>query len=190
MSRSSFSTLLLVASSLLINTQVAATNWAQQSGSTLRFSGEQQGEVFEGGFGRFEATILFDPTALDVARFDVSIDIGSADTANSERDETMLGAEFFDNAQFPKAEFTARKFREIAPGRYEADASLRIRDKTVALKFPFEWVNSAAGAQLRAKVELDRLAFGIGTGEWEDADTVGHKVTVAVNLKLKPRQAP
>ncbi len=185
-----FVKLLAATMALLVNGQVVAANWVQQAGSTLRFSGEQQGEVFEGGFGRFDATIQFDPAALAAARFDVSIDIGSADTANSERDETMLGADFFDSKHFPKAEFTAQNFREIAPGRFEADASLRIRDRTVALKFPFDWISSAEGAQLRAKVELDRLAFGIGTGEWEDADTIGHKVTVTVSLKLKPGQAP
>jgi polyisoprenoid-binding protein YceI len=174
------------ACALLVGFSVEAADWTQQTGSTLKFRGEQQGEAFEGGFGRFESKISFDPAALETAKFDVSIDITSADTANSERDETMLGADFFDSARFPKAQFSTGTFREIAPGRYEAEATLRIRDKSVALKFPFSWTAAADGAELRAEVELNRLDFDIGTGDWEDADSVGHKVVVMVRLLLKP----
>ena len=162
-----------------------AADWKQQTGSTLSFSGTQQGEAFTGKFGSFTANIHFDPAALADAKFDVSIDITSADSANSERDETMLGAEFFDSKSFPKAQFTTSTFRQIAPGKFEADATLRIRDKTVAVKFPFSWTGDAQSAVLDAKVSLDRLAFGIGTGDWEDESSVGHNVDVNVHLKLQ-----
>jgi polyisoprenoid-binding protein YceI len=163
-----------------------AADWKQQAGSTLGFSGIQQGEAFTGQFRKFDSSIRFDPADLASARFDVGIDITSADSANSERDETMLGAEFFDSARFPKARFVTSTFRQVAPGVYEADATLTIRDKSVALKFPFTWRGDAKSAELKAKVTLDRLAFNIGTGEWEDEETVGRKVDVNVLLKLAP----
>jgi polyisoprenoid-binding protein YceI len=161
-----------------------AADWKQQAGSTLKFSGLQQGEAFDGQFGRFVSTIRFDPAALADAKFDVTIDIASADSANSERDETLLGAEFFDSTRFPKARFVTGTFRQIAPGKFEADATLTIRDKSVAVKFPFTWTGDAGAAELKAKVTLDRLAFDVGTGEWEDEETVGRKVEVNVHLRL------
>ncbi len=163
-----------------------AADWKQQADSTLKFSGIQQGEAFEGKFGRFASTIHFDPAALADAKFDVAIDIASADSANSERDETLLGAEFFDNARFPKARFVTGTFRQVGPGKFEADATLTIRDKSVPVKFPFTWTGDARTAELKAKVTLDRLAFDVGTGEWEDEETVGRKVDVNVHLKLAP----
>jgi polyisoprenoid-binding protein YceI len=176
--------LVLLATLLGLAGSTSAADWKQQAGSTLKFSGIQQGEAFEGGFGRFTSSIRFDPTALAEAKFDVSIDIASADSANSERDETLLGAEFFDSTRFPKARFVTSAFRQIAPGKFEADATLTIRDKSVALKFPFTWTGDAKAAELKAKVTLDRLAFDVGTGEWEDEETVGRKVDVNVYLKL------
>jgi polyisoprenoid-binding protein YceI len=163
-----------------------AADWKQQAGSTLAFAGTQQGEAFSGQFRRFDSSISFDPANLASARFDVSIDVTSADSANSERDETMLGAEFFDSARFPKAHFVTTSFRQVAPGKFEADATLTIRDKSMALKFPFTWSGDAKSAELKAKVTLDRLAFNVGSGEWEDEETVGHKVEVDVHLKLAP----
>ena len=178
----------LVFSALLGMGAIAhAAQWLQQPGSTLSFSGTQQGEPFKGAFGTFQSDVRFDPAALADAHLDVRIDIASADTANSERDQTMLGSDFFDSARFPKARFTTSAIREVAPGKYEADAQLSIRDKTVKLKFPFSWQGDAGSAELLAQVSLDRLAFGIGTGDWEDEGTVGRTVTVDVRLKLKPK---
>jgi polyisoprenoid-binding protein YceI len=175
----------LVASALFLGATLAqAADWKQQAGSTLRFAGTQQGERFDGGFQRFQSTIRFDPAALADASFDVDIDITSADTANSERDETLLGDDFFDSARFPRARFTTTTFRQLAPGKFEADARLTIRDRTVALKFPFTWQGDAKSATLDARVTLDRLAYDVGTGEWEDESSVGHDVDVIVHLVL------
>jgi polyisoprenoid-binding protein YceI len=173
-------TLALLGTTTLLN----AADWKQQAGSALTFKGLQQGESFDGQFRKFDAHIHFDPAALAEAKFDVQIDITSADSANSERDETMLGGEFFDSKKFPKAHFITQAFRLVAPGKYEADAILTIRDKSVALKFPFTWSGNAKSAELRSKVILDRLAFDVGTGDWEDESSVGHKVEVIVHLKL------
>jgi polyisoprenoid-binding protein YceI len=178
---------MLIALALLGSTTLLkAADWKQQAGSTLSFKGQQQGETFDGQFRKFNANIHFDPAALADAKFDVEIDITSADSANSERDETMLCSEFFDSKKFPKAHFVTKAFRLIAPGQYEADAVLTIRDKSVALKFPFTWSGNAMSAELKSKVTLDRLAFDVGTGDWEDASSVGHQVEVIVHLKLAP----
>ncbi len=74
--------------------------------------------------------------------------------------------------------------RAVDATHFEADATLTLRDKTVALKFPFNFEPNADGARLKAKVTLDRLAFGIGTGDWADESMIGHQVEVNVDLSL------
>jgi polyisoprenoid-binding protein YceI len=74
--------------------------------------------------------------------------------------------------------------RAVDATHFEADATLTIRDKTVALKFPFAFEPNADGARLKARVTLDRLAFGIGSGDWADASMIGHQVEVNVDLSL------
>ena len=174
-------TLALVA--LLASTSVFATDYTMRAG-TLKFSGQQQGEAFEGRFDTFTPTIRLDTTALASSTLDVSIDLTSAGTDNSERDDALQGSDFFAVADFPKARFVTQAMRAVDATHFEADATLTIRDKTVALTFPFTFEPNADGARLKATVTLDRIAFGIGTGDWADESMIGHKVEVNVDLSL------
>lgn len=168
---------------LLASSSAFAGDYTLRSG-TLKFSGEQQGEVFEGRFDTFAPNIRFDANDLASSRLDVGIDLASANTENSERDDALKGADFFAVADFPKARFVTTTMRAIDATHFEADATLTIRDQTVALKFPFTFEAGADGARLKARVTLDRLAFGLGTGDWADASVIAHAVEVNVDLSL------
>ena len=72
---------------LLFSNPALAADWTVQAGSTLGFSSSQQGEAFEGRFDKFSAQIRFDPAKLALCRFDVGIQLASANTHNSERDD-------------------------------------------------------------------------------------------------------
>lgn len=173
----------LALAALLVSPSAFAADYAMRAG-TLKFSGQQQGEAFEGRFDAFTPTIRFDADQLATSTLDVSIDLASADTQNSERDDALKGSDFFAIADFPKARFVTKSIRAVDATHFEADAALTIRDQTVTLKFPFTFEPNADGARLKAKVTLDRLAFGIGTGDWADEGMIGHKVDVNVDLSL------
>ncbi|HRQ64625.1 MAG TPA: YceI family protein [Xanthomonadaceae bacterium] len=167
---------------------LAAADWqAAPESHSLTFHGMQQGEGFDGRFARFEAAIRFDPDHLSSARFEVDIDLTSADTRSDERDEVLLGSDFFFVRRFPGARFVTHTFEAEGDDRYLAKAELTIRDRTVAIDFPFRWQAEDEGARILAEVTLDRVAFGLGDNEdWLDADTVGHEVVVRVDLPLRP----
>ena len=173
----------LAPAALLASSAAHSADYTMRAG-TLKFSGQQQGEAFEGRFDTFTPLIQFDAAALAASKLDVSIDLASADTRNSERDDTLKGSDFFAIADFPKARFVTQAIRAVDATHFEADATLTIRDKTVALKFPFAFEPNADGARLKARVTLDRLAFGIGSGDWADASMIGHQVEVNVDLSL------
>ncbi|HQW82486.1 MAG: YceI family protein [Rhodanobacteraceae bacterium] len=168
---------------LLVSSPAFAADYVVRTG-TLTFSGQQQGEAFDGRFDRFSATIQFDAAQLTESKLDVSIDLSSADSQNSERDDTLKGDDFFAIERFPKAHFVTSVVRAIDATQFEADATLTIRDKSVALKFPFTFERDANGARLKARVTLDRLAFDIGAGDWADDGMIGHSVEVNVDLNL------
>ena len=176
---------------LFVATTASGADYTMRAGS-LQFSGEQQGERFEGRFERFTPSVRFDAADLAASSFDVWIELASANTDNEERDEALQGEDFFAIDAFPKARFVTGTMRAIDATHFEADATLNIRDKTVALKFPFIFEATADGARLTAKVTLDRLAFGIGAGDWASEDDIGHQVEVRVDLELSraPTTAP
>jgi polyisoprenoid-binding protein YceI len=174
---------------LLISTAsaAAAKDWTLDAkASHLRFSATQQGEPFAGEFARFTPKIAVDPAQPAAAKIDVEIDLASANTKSSERDETLRGEDFFWTSKYPKAHFRTLACKAGAgAGRIECEAELTIRDKTRKLAFPFAFAESAGKATLKAEVTLDRTQYGVGaSGDWTDEETVGHQVKVTVDLTL------
>lgn len=150
--------------------------------STLTFKGSYQGDAFKGSFKKFEATIAYDPADLATSRFDVSIDLASANTASSERDDTLQGSDFFATSKFPKAHFVTQSFAKAADGSVSASGTLTIRDQTkpVSLKVTFNTDGNAA--TLDVDTVLKRSDFGLGGGsDWAD---LGADVPVHGHLVL------
>lgn len=182
MNLQTLSTLLLLA---LAGVTHAADWTVQPQQSELRFIGSMQGESFEGGFGRFQADIRFDPAELSTARFEVSVDLASADSANAERDEALLSPEFFNVEASPTARYSASRFRAEGDA-FVAEGSLSLNGKTHPVPLTFQWTQTAEGAVLEGSAQLDRLQFDVGAGDWSDPGMIGHEVQVRTRLVLSP----
>jgi polyisoprenoid-binding protein YceI len=154
--------------------------------SSIGFQVTQAGGIVEGAFKRFDATIAFDPNDLVASRVQVSVDIASITTGAAERDQELPKPDWFNVAMFPRAIFTADRFRAIGANSYVAEGTLAIRDAKVAVSLPFTLdLKDNGSAAMQGKVELDRTAFGIGQGAWATSDIVGRKVIVVVHLNAR-----
>ena len=163
-----------------------AQDWSMQTdGSSLRFIGSAQGESFEGRFAQFNPSIRFDPAALEQARFDVSITLASADSQNEERDGTMKGSDFFDVENYPVARFLATEFAADGTA-FLAKGALELRGTRQPVTLRFTWARDAGSARLDGKATLDRTAFGVGSGDWADPESIAHEVLVETTLILVP----
>jgi len=184
--------LLLALASALAASAVAASDWQTDPKSSLGFSGEAQGEKFSGVFSRFQARIRFAPDALTASRFEVEIDLKSVDSQNSERDEMLADAAFFNSAAEPTASYFAEKFTQLEDGRFRAEGVLTLRGVSAPVPLDFSWTGDATAATLEGEAMLDRIAFNVGAGEWADADAIAHQVSVRTRLVLtaKPSTPP
>jgi polyisoprenoid-binding protein YceI len=161
-----------------------AASWrADPKSSTLDFSGIYQGDAFDGHFKTFDAAIVFDPAQLAASRFDVKITLASTDTANSERDDSLRGADFFDTAHMPVATYTATHFRSLGGNRYAADGTLSLRGISKPVTLTFAWAAGPTPA-LVGDAQLNRLDFKVGGGQWADTSMIGNAVKVHTALKL------
>ena len=163
----------------------SAAPWRVLPGSTLGFSASFQGESFEGSFAKFTPRIEFDPKQLAMSRFDVAIELASADTRNDERDEALRGTGFFNSKQSPQARYVATKFRALGGNRYVADGTLSLNGISKPVALEFSWTPGAQ-AVLAGSASLKRLDFKVGTGEWEDTDDMPNEVKVRTRLLLAP----
>lgn len=89
----------------------------------------------------------------------------------------------FDLGKWPEAEFTAGRIIRDGDG-YRASGTLRFRDVTAPVSLSFRWTTSATGqaARLLGSATLERLAFGVGQGDWRDTTYVGNRV----DIRLRP----
>ena len=159
----------------------------EPAGSSLTFTSVQQGATFESRFDRFTAQVRFDPVQPESGSISSRIDLGSVDTGNPERDEVLKGADWFNLGKWPEAVFTAGRIVRDGDG-YRASGTLTLREVTAPVTLSFRWTPAAAGqaARLQGSAALERLAFGVGQGEWRDTAYVGNRVDIQVDIRLRP----
>ncbi len=176
---------LFPAALLVASFSAHAADWnTDAAASSLTFSGKAEGEGFTGRFKAFTPVIRFDPADLAASRFDVTIDLASADSQNAERDDTLQSSDFFATKKFPQATYTATAFRDLGDGRFAADGTLSLRGVEKPVTLEFSWNQDGAGATLDGKAGVNRLDFDVGGGDWSDASTIAHEVAIATTLKL------
>ena len=177
---------LLVLPLALVATGADARDWQVDAAkSSLTFKCSYAGEAFDGKFGKFTAQIAYDEADLASAKFDVNVDLASVDTQNSDRDDALAGADFFDSAKTPPAHFVTQAFARAADGSVEAKGTLTIRGQTRPATLKVHFAASASGATLDVDTTLKRLDFGLGTSsDWND---IGKDVPVHGHLVLSPK---
>jgi polyisoprenoid-binding protein YceI len=156
--------------------------WKVAPGSSLNFQTSWSGDAVQGRFDRWKADVLFSPDALDRSKVTVSIDMTSAKTGDEQRDGSLPAADWFDAAAHPKAVFTATRFEKAGADRYVAHGTLEMRGVKKPVDLPFRLRIVGDKAQMTGETSLDRLAFGVGQGDYASTDQVPAKVAVQVKL--------
>jgi len=156
----------------------------------LGFTAVQQGAGFDGEFERFDARLHFDAAALDDAWIEATVETGSVNTRNTERDGYLRTGDWFDVSRWPTAVFRADEIR-AAEDAYLASGTLTLRDVTAPVLLRFTFAPQPDGsARLLGEARLNRLDFGVGQGDWRDTQWVGAEVEVHVDIRLQAEGAP
>jgi polyisoprenoid-binding protein YceI len=176
-------TLALIAG-LLSGSVLGATWTVDREHSRIGFTSTWEGVAYDGEFHRYQVVVEFDPDNLSAGSFGATVDVTSVDTRNADRDAGMAEPEFLDFDGYPTATFRSTAVRSLGDNRYEVDGVLTIKDIDRKVTVPFTWTRNGRGAVLDGSARVNRLDFGIGTGEWADAEAVGLEVTIMVHLAL------
>ncbi|TWT13059.1 YceI family protein [Reyranella sp. CPCC 100927] len=157
--------------------------------SKLGFETKQMGVPVKGSFGKFSGTIVLDPANLTGAKIDITIEVGTGTTGTKDIDEAMTGPDLLAAKKFPAARFIADKVVSDGDGKYRADGKLTIRDASKDLALPFTLAiadDPAKPGQVRAtargRVDIKRLDYGVGQGDWKATDAVPNDVAVILEV--------
>lgn len=165
------------------STSAEAKPWVTDySVSHIGFTGKQGGEVFEGGFKKFEASIDFDMAHPETSKISVSIDIASAYAGSSDRDTYLPQSDWFNTAKFPKAEFVTTAIKPGQSSCYEASGTLTIKGITKPVTLPFCLKQEGDHMRAHGELTLQRNEFSVGVGQWAGEGTVANLVVVSVEI--------
>ena len=98
------------------------------------------------------------------------------------RDQALPTAAFLAAAKFPSATFTAHAFRYLGGERYLAIGQLTLRGVSKPLTLPFTLAITGLRARMKASLDLNRLAFGVGQDEWKATTALPAAVTVSIAI--------
>lgn len=154
------------------------------AGSSVSFELRQAGSPFRGAFRRFGGELCV--AQGRVARIDVWLEPASVETGLPEIDAALKAKEFFDIGSHPRIAFAgesvqARGDRQVARGTLDVKGKRRNAD------VPFRLGESGGKPVVSGSFTLDRLDYGIGTGEWSDTRWLGAEVKVDFSASLSRR---
>lgn len=151
------------------------------AGDSVSFEVRQAGTPFRGAFRRFGGEICL---ARDqVTRIDVWLEPASVDTGLPELDAALKEKEFFEIARYPRIVFSG-KSTEVRGERQLARGTLEIKGRRRDVEVALGLRRDGPSPVISGSLALNRLDYGIGTGEWSDTRWLGAEVKVDFRAKL------
>jgi polyisoprenoid-binding protein YceI len=163
---------------LIATVATAAPVKVDASKSAVTATFKQMGVAVDAKFNTFSAQIDYDAAKPEKSKAIVDIDVGSFDLGDPDYNSEVRKKEWFNAAQFPKANFTSTKIRATGPGKLELAGRLTLKGKTADLSFPMTVKKEGAMQIFEGSLPIRRLAFGIGDGEWKDTSIVADEVVI------------
>ncbi len=146
--------------------------------SSVSATFRQMGVAVDTSFRKFNAQVDYDAAKPEKSKASVEIEIPSFDLGDPDYNKEVLKKEWFNAAQFPKANFVSSAIRSSAPGKLDVSGKLTIKGKTADVTFPITVKKEGGATLLEGSLPIKRLAFNIGEGEWKDTSIVADEVTI------------
>ena len=140
----------------------------------------------KGRFQKFDARVELDEQDLTKSKLTVTIDAGSIDTRNADRDAHLRSADFLDVENHPEVTFVSKRIERVGDNEYKVIGDLTIRGVTREVTLDAEetgrgrdpWGGDRIGFELRGS--LNREDYGL---TWNAALETGG-VLVSPEVKL------
>jgi len=145
-----------------------------------------------GKFNAFEATVTNEDDNFETSKISFSADVASIDTNNTDRDNHLRSADFFEVEKFPKLTFVSTGVKKTGEGSYVVSGDFTIKDVTKTIDLDVEysglmkdpWGNTRTGFVITGKI--NRKDFGL---TWNAAlETggvlVGEEVKFNIDVQL------
>ncbi len=139
-----------------------------------------------GKFNNISVALENENDDFSTSTIEFSADINSIDTSNSDRDNHLKSADFFDAETFPKMSFKSNAIQHVSGNTYKVNGDLTVKNVTKPVQLDVEysglmkdpWGNVKTGFSIEGKI--NRKDFGLS---WNAALETGG-VLVGEEVKL------
>jgi len=186
---SRFSKNLLVLLVLFLSGYAYATeyNSIDLAKSKITFTSKLMGSKLAGSFGKFSGKVSFNPDEPEKSKANLVIDIASFNAGGEELQEEAKGKDWFNTKTYPSANFIADAVKSTGANALEIKGSLAIKGKAVPVTILAKYQVQGKQVVFDATLQLMRLDYGLGAGNWADTSAVANEVPVAVHLVLNQK---
>jgi polyisoprenoid-binding protein YceI len=161
---------------------LAAIAKLDTSKSTIGIVFKQMNVPVDAKFKKFTANIDYDNAKPESSKATVDIDVSSFDLGDPEYNQEVLKKEWFNAAQFPKANFISTSMKMGADGKLNVAGNLSIKGKTIVTNFTLNVKKEGNNQVFDGNLPIKRLAFNIGEGEWKDTGMVADEVIIKFHV--------
>ena len=161
----------------------AAVSWrVDPARSSITVVFDQGGKPVEARFEGYRAEVAFDPKDLAASRVAITVDLASFRSGDAQRDQMAIAAEFLAAGAAGRARYVTKGFTSTGGDSYAVTAELTLKGITQPLNHPVTILVKGGKAHAQGEVKLDRLAFGVGAGQFQRGEQVGLTVLVRFDL--------
>ncbi len=145
-----------------------------------------------GKFTDYDIDLNFNPDDLANSSVKVEMDVNSVNTNNERRDGHLKTADFFNYEVYPKMTFNSTNITKTGENQFMMRGTLTIKNVTKPVEIPFTLLGVAdhpsrentVVAGLEGSFKMNRLEYGVGSGDWVSTAVVSDELTVNIFLSV------
>ena len=175
------------------NDKSASVKWnLDRTHSNVTFSIRHFFTPVVGKFTDYEIDLNFNPDDLANSSVKVEMDVNSVNTNNERRDGHLKTADFFNYEAYPKMTFSSTSITKTGNNQFLMRGNLTIKNVTKPVEIPFTLLGvtdhpsreNTVVAGLEGSFKMNRLEYGVGTGDWVSTAVVSDELTVNIYLSV------
>jgi polyisoprenoid-binding protein YceI len=154
--------------------------------SDLQFETRYEEQALNGRFNSFSVIVTLDGNDEFPVALKVLVDVASADMNDRDVNSELEQPAWFDSIAFPQAIFESDELVRVDSESYIARGALSLKGVSRDLEVPLAWRRNSATATIAGSMDLSRLAWNIGSGEWAETDVISDTVKLTYRITLLP----
>jgi polyisoprenoid-binding protein YceI len=152
--------------------------------STVTITAKQMNVPMTAKFNKVNGTVDYHASKPEATKANIEIDINSFDLGDPEYNKEVLGKDWFNAAQFPKATFVSTSMKPTKDG-LTASGKLTIKGKTVDVSFPVAIKKEGNSTLFEGSLPIRRLSFNVGEGDWKDTSMIADDVVIKFHIVVQ-----